>query len=369
MAKGKGKGQNAIDSCKDGVSCCCCCVFCLIFLPPILLIISLCLLFGHNTRVERIEKYNQLVVDWNNKGRDTFMNNSITVGIGKDNVKLTKIDSASGSYWPVRDSCKQDDDPAEGCIKTKPYNLRGENWYSSYSNVTLYNNGTKFFSSTIDYNKYNIYTARQLSCDDGKVSCYDKCKDKSGVWDGYRCTVTLYLYNICYRVIDTKNGYRIDTPATLPLHGVQGMGCEYHDGGWDPATYVLNSRSTVIVTIRYYEDPYIIASDLTSGCSSDSSISTSCFGATKKEQQGTGIILLVIAIIGLCIEIATITLMVFCCKSSFKAIFHKKDSLIPNKNYGQYSTAPQVVAPPVYQQQPYYNAYNTQPQYPTATLV
>lgn len=57
MAKGKGKGKGKGNGDSDSSCNCCGCICLCIFLPPVLFVIGMVIVFGENTRVDRIEEY------------------------------------------------------------------------------------------------------------------------------------------------------------------------------------------------------------------------------------------------------------------------------------------------------------------------
>ncbi|KAK8795677.1 hypothetical protein WA158_000334 [Blastocystis sp. Blastoise] len=307
-------------------------------------------MLGSNNRVSSIQKYNERIAAWNEKDRSSFAKSSFSLTTDFSSYSFDSITLSSGTNWPVRDSCKLEDDPSEGCIETKPQYYQVDVSYSKVSSVLIKNNGNNIVDRSPSRSKTFYYTPKDLGCDtDGSVSCYTACSRKNGYWDGDLCAITGYLYKACYRLISKGDTYRTDSPATLPLQGVQDIGCEYHNGGWDPEYYSTSRPVSITFMLRYYDDPFIVASDLTNGCSSSTTSASQCFGLTKKQQTYLGGIIFVVSLIGLAIEGGVIALMIFCCKKNPFNCFSKKHSSLP-ANYGQnvQYTTPMVVAyPPV----------------------
>ncbi|KAK8795678.1 hypothetical protein WA158_000335 [Blastocystis sp. Blastoise] len=341
------KAEKNEKPCQMRTCCCWFLVICLFILPPVVLICSLFLNFGPNERALKIEKYNELVSDWKNKDRDIFTNSSMSLTIGSSPIKVHTIDSPDGDYWPVRDSCHEEGDPAEGCTSVKPFYYMIKAGIYIDNNITVYNNGQMIFNRSVETIKDFIFTASDLDCDGTTKDCSIKCEVKNGKWNGVLCYATLYLANACYRVINTNDGYQLDIPSTLPLHGIQGIGCNYHDGGWEPETYYSFPSDTISYFIRFYDDPSIIASDITNGCSYSSN-GAECFGESKNDQENIKYILRHIALICIGIEIIILLSISICLKSKFKALFHKEDSLLPSKSIYS-STIPEIDPVPVYQ--------------------
>ena len=86
-------------------------------------------------------------------------------------------------------------------------------------------------------------------------------------------------------------------------------GC-YYSNQYKPATYGYSRVPNVPIHIRYYKDSFISADELTYGCSSTTISSDSCFGMSRKQQNTTGLKLIVAGIVLYIIEIVAVC--VFC---------------------------------------------------------
>ena len=86
-------------------------------------------------------------------------------------------------------------------------------------------------------------------------------------------------------------------------------GC-YYSNQYKPATYGYSYVPNVPIHIRYYKDSFISADELTYGCSSTTISSDSCFGMSRKQQNTTGLKLIVAGIVLYIIEI--VAFCVFC---------------------------------------------------------
>ncbi|KAK8790945.1 hypothetical protein WA158_005576 [Blastocystis sp. Blastoise] len=265
------------------------CRFCIIIImviPPLMLAFSLLSLTRYSERVGNIIIYNGLVVDWNITRETLFSNHTFTIYLNDTVVSLLPIETPDGSYWPVRDSCKLEDDPDGGCIETVPYYLKGTGTLSiTQTTLRLYDNDNMIYNETIDTEKKDYIHLSNLDCDENEQKCISQCNHYNGQWNGTICIVYTYLENICYRVIKTENGFIVDQSNVLGLRGQSGTGCEYSDGGWASEKYSENKTKTMTARIRYYKDPYIIASNYTKGCSSYYMNNKQCFGNSVKQIQ------------------------------------------------------------------------------------
>ena len=147
-----------------------------------------------------------------------------------------------------------------------------------------------------------------------------------------------------------------------PLSG-SGAGC-YYRNDYAEALYGKNRADRLPIHIRYYKDSFISADELTEGCSSTtSSSSSSCFGMSKSEQTKTGAIVTVVGLILIGLEIGAVVLTCLCCRDTIKGTFGKKDTLLKKENV---PTAQPAYAQPAYAQpgyQPGYQPAYAQPVY------
>lgn len=72
---------------------------------------------------------------------------------------------------------------------------------------------------------------------------------------------------------------------------------------WLPFFYSYSYSPNITVFIRHYQDPYISAADITSGCSSTYTDAHSCFGKSRKEELAIALSLVGIGVIASLIEI------------------------------------------------------------------
>ena len=100
-------------------------------------------------------------------------------------------------------------------------------------------------------------------------------------------------------------------------------GCEYNND-YQPALYGTSQVSSISVSVRYYQDSYISASEMTGGCSSSSASSTSCFGMSRKEQDKAGYGFAGVGLFLFVVEIGLLVSMCICCKETILTLFGKK---------------------------------------------
>ena len=226
MAKGKGRGKGDDDCCSN----CCCCVCCCIFLPPIVMLVGVLMIMSKNTRVTRIEeqghakllieRYNARAKIWKESGLNSFKDRKFY--LTSHVTTFSPVTTTSGQYYPVRDSCKKDGDPAEGCLTTDALYYRATTTVSPSltTKIAVYGPSNEQIVNNEYKNSYvNTYSASQLSCKDDISKCYSKCNTKGGTWDPYRrlCSVTFYLVGFCYRVNNVNNKWQLDLPAQVFL--------------------------------------------------------------------------------------------------------------------------------------------------------
>ena len=102
-------------------------------------------------------------------------------------------------------------------------------------------------------------------------------------------------------------------------------GCDYNND-YQTAIYGKEQVSSIPVSVRYYQDSFISASEMTGGCSSGSSSSTSCFGMSRKEQNKLGFGMAGVGLFLFVVEIGLLVFMCMCCKDSIKSMFGRRDN-------------------------------------------
>jgi hypothetical protein len=203
--------------------------------------------------------------------------------------------------------------------------------------LKFYNDDDEIFSQTIATSKTLSVPQSDLSVDCSTTSSRSssstrksRCTDSDYInacrtqYDGTYNTVTntcnapYGLFDVCIRVRSSEGKYVMDTPRSF-THGSSNMGgCFYaynpsssgraEKQDWWVARYTTGSFDIAYLNLRVMnaDDPLIVASDLTSGCSSCSDTSpvtqkrwnqclnTRCFGMTPAEKRAMGIALIVV---------------------------------------------------------------------------
>ena len=79
---------------------------------------------------------------------------------------MNAVTETTGKYYPVRDSCDKDGDPAEKCVYTQAL------FYQTYAsassgpvNVKVSANSSTFVNQQYESQRTNIYTRADLGCD------------------------------------------------------------------------------------------------------------------------------------------------------------------------------------------------------------
>lgn len=220
MAKGRrGRGVNW------GV------VFCA-FIPWIVLIVGFVLGLKKNTRVQRINEYfrSYIMTCRYNARAKVWMSSGITqfkdITFRVNNQKMWSSNSTGGVYYPVRDSCDKKGDPEERCLAADShYYYQSVEKKGESVTVRVTQGDDEIVERTYPASRSVNYDASDLLCEEaieylrrqGVIcrECSGKCLDKGGEWDGRReiCTVTQYLYRICYRVNKVKDTWQLDYPS------------------------------------------------------------------------------------------------------------------------------------------------------------
>lgn len=184
------------------------------------------MILSKNTRVERIEEYSFIMMlqlrynarakIWKETGLDSFKN--IDFYLADKSNKFLPVTTTSGKYYPTRDSCKKDGDPAEGCLTTDAlyYRIAASLPASATTRVIVKGPANELIVDGEYRNSYvNTYTASQLDCNKDTSKCPSKCSSKGGNWDYYRklCSVNFYLVGFCYRVNKVNGKWQLDLPA------------------------------------------------------------------------------------------------------------------------------------------------------------
>ncbi|KAK8811347.1 hypothetical protein WA158_003081 [Blastocystis sp. Blastoise] len=99
------------------------------------------------------------------------------------------------------------------------------------------------------------------------------------------CKVTAYAQNICFRIKENDKFWHLDSNPSLLKNNQSQPGCDYISNQylydlppWYPISYGPLLPSTINVTLRHYKDPYIVASNITAGCSSKNTNEQNCLG-------------------------------------------------------------------------------------------
>ena len=79
---------------------------------------------------------------------------------------MDAVPETTGKYYPVRDSCDKDGDPAEKCVYTQA--LFYQTYVSASNgpvNVKVSANSSTFVNQQYESQRTNIYTRADLGCD------------------------------------------------------------------------------------------------------------------------------------------------------------------------------------------------------------
>lgn len=155
-------------------------------------------------------------------------------------------------------------------------------------------------------------------------ACTGACSRHYGEWDSSsnQCKIHMYLSSINLRVYydNTTESFQPDDPPYLwnPLFtrhaswlpSNSNFGCEpfssssnlfyYRDPSpWPPFAYAPTPSSRLSVSIRHYQDPFIVAASVTNGCSAATQSASSCFGRSIEEDRLIALVMIAIGVIGL----------------------------------------------------------------------
>ena len=74
----------------------------------------------------------------------------------------------------------------------------------------------------------------------------------------------------------------------------------YRDASpWPPFSYSPTPSPHLSVSIRHYQDPFIVAASITNGCSAATESAASCFGRSIEEDRLIALVLIAIGVVGL----------------------------------------------------------------------
>ncbi|KAK8792182.1 hypothetical protein WA171_002437 [Blastocystis sp. BT1] len=275
------------------------------------MIFGLVNIFNGDERLSMIVQYNEFAILWNETLRFDFEKAALVPQINGNTTNLTKNTTASGLYYPYRDSCSRKNDPI--CVQVPAFYWSTVFPLRILSNVTI---NITDFSETIPVKRVWELEKSAIHCEGGsQTTCHNLCRKAGGRWDmtRYVCVVEGFLSRICLRFVDLGNQkWSIDSPPRLPLYGTNpGRGCEatvpspyvnYDVGSWKPFLYSTMNSSSVLIELRHYGDAYVRASSITKGCSSSTEVNQSCFGKSKEDSLGVTILSLVT---GICLSVIT----------------------------------------------------------------
>ncbi|KAK8792858.1 hypothetical protein WA158_005022 [Blastocystis sp. Blastoise] len=283
-------------------SCCHCrnpflvCSSVLLIIPLSIMIFGLAMLFANNTRIQRLEDYNNASSAWS-EYQDIFSKSEFRLN-GESMTMITKDD---GEFYPVRDDCKKTGDPEQGCNLSNPtfFQTTVDKKNTQY---TIDDGHFVLFNETIDQKVVKKFTKEDLGCEKEEI-CRDKCKNRDGKWALNSCTVTYEFSEICLRVRKNEDHYILDLPASQPfLTGFSSAGCSYKND-FNHIIYSKKPSPKITIQVRHAYDPYIVADYYTSGCSSEKITSIDCFGVCASQQFTGGIVLFSLSIVLFCIWI------------------------------------------------------------------
>ena len=79
---------------------------------------------------------------------------------------MDAVTETTGKYYPVRDSCDKDGDPAEKCVYTQALFYQSYTFISSGPvNIKVSANSSTFVNQQYESQRTNIYTRADLGCD------------------------------------------------------------------------------------------------------------------------------------------------------------------------------------------------------------
>ncbi|KNC49787.1 uncharacterized protein AMSG_06066 [Thecamonas trahens ATCC 50062] len=296
------------------VGCICCCAI----VGPILVLIGIIVLVSalKDTRGDKIKKYNAAVDKWNSQSRDEllaaqFTNTNSGASGGAEVLGATTAvdvlrddDKDLKSYEPLKYRTAGGFSFASATLGTSDIVYTADISASQNGGPASTMSVGLTFGHYISRGQGSLsrscqLTATSTSTGSSRPLCSQVCSDDGGQWDSTTSTCRFYLRasDMCLKVTLSGSSW---TPASVPGSG---FGCLYKNqggtkGDWSISSYTSVSAgatitpSTVQLTIRSSDDPYILASDLTNG-SYD-------FGLTRAQKIVIGIVLIVIGCVWMC---------------------------------------------------------------------
>lgn len=107
-------------------------------------------------------RYNRRAKEWVEGGIAEFENLEFTVNDSNSMIPDTSVD---GKFYPVRDSCDKEGDPAEKCLTTAALHYKSTIEKSGDSVYVKINLGeTNIVEEAYPYIKEEVYTSSDLNC-------------------------------------------------------------------------------------------------------------------------------------------------------------------------------------------------------------
>ena len=110
-------------------------------------------------------RYNNRAKEWVENGLETFEGQEFKL----NDKFMSENREKSGEYYPVRDSCDKDGDPAEKCILTDALFYQGlisVTVYDSYVSVVIMNNSSSVVGEQYPLSKTSYLSRSALGCTD-----------------------------------------------------------------------------------------------------------------------------------------------------------------------------------------------------------
>ena len=116
-------------------------------------------------------RYNKRAKMWNKHGLEDFKNLTFELVKDGEGYLMEENTTKTGEFFPVRDSCKLEGDPAEGCIETDSFYYSREVYTTDEPiKIQIYHEGRLLINDTLLPTTQRTLNVRQMNCNHNTYS-------------------------------------------------------------------------------------------------------------------------------------------------------------------------------------------------------
>ncbi|KAK8796443.1 hypothetical protein WA588_000578 [Blastocystis sp. NMH] len=249
------------------------------------------MLFTKDERSRKIIAYNHRVRLWESSGISELQSANFSATVNHSPLEVHPLHEGSGVNYPFRDPCNKKGDPVCERGTVFYYGATISNPESDFRlQIKTNTSEDPLFGESVSFNRSLHLRKRDIGCSGGnEKACITECEKHSGVWNcsSNLCIVQIYLTSICVRLAyhNETSRWTLDVPPQWrDLPSDISFGCQPSSSqSWSPYAYSPVPPSSISLTLRHHQDPFITASAITAGCSSSTNVTTSCFGRSRHD--------------------------------------------------------------------------------------